>query len=44
MNMIREMTKDDIKLCGPIHISAFYGKIDKYLDENHKDVAEKMRG
>ena len=44
MTMIREMTKDDIELCGSIHISAFYGKIDKYLDENHKDVAEKMRG
>ena len=44
MSTIRKMTKEDIELCGAIHISAFYGKIDKYLEDNHKDVADKMRG
>lgn len=43
MTMIREMTKDDIQLCGDIHISAFYGRIDKYLEDNYSDIAVKMR-
>lgn len=43
MSTIRKMTKEDIEFCGELHIKAFYGRIDKFLEENHSDVAVKMR-